>query len=366
MAEDMTSAVGAVDGRRASHPYTGIGKYVARLATMLPFEMGDSAPEFLAGKWLQITRSSDRRDVLGRMGKFTWEQIGLPQHVKRRAPAFLHYPYYETALVGTSVPTCVTVTDLDTLINPGRYSIRQRAYYNTCLRRSVSYADVVIAISQTTADDLIRHLGVKPGKIRVVYLGVDEVFKPAPATMLSSSTCDHLPRPWILVGGGVGIRKNFAQVKRVLPRVARDLNGATVFTTGAGLGGEPRLTVTEKLWHQHTGILSQEALGALYASVDVTVCPSLYEGFGFSVVEAMASGSPVIASAAGSHPEIGGTACMYFEAGSDAAFEESVTTVLNRSETRAAMSAAGIEHAKSFSWRHTVASTAKIYRSLTQ
>lgn len=358
---------GVVDGRRRAVPWTGIGRYVTALFEWLPRTMGPDSPRFVGGGSLRISEGDGllQVDLSSRRSKVLWEQVALPKWLLQQQPAFVHLPWYEGPLI-VPAPLIVTVHDLDTYTHSERYSVHFRAYYNTLLGHYIRRAARVIAVSETTAND-IALVFKKTSPVVVVYQGVDTVFhnpdRALGEALLMKYGC--MGRHVVISASGVGVRKNIDGLARALRLAASQAKGITLVVTQTECV-PPQLQSVLDLGVPVVvaGRLSTRELAALYSVSDVSVSPSLNEGFGLSVVEAMAAGCPVIASAAGSHVEISGGAAMLFDPRRHDQLAEILVTVLRDSDLRDRLTAAGRERAGHFSWERTASLTASVYQDV--
>jgi glycosyltransferase involved in cell wall biosynthesis len=201
----------------------------------------------------------------------------------------------------------VTVHDLGFQYFPQAHQARQRLYLDWTTRYSARRATVILADSQATADDLIKFYGTPAGKIRVVYPGVE---KPTVGDIDAIRQKYYLPERYFLFIGTLQPRKNIARIAQAyrLWKTAHPND-----PTGLILAGAPGW-LYDPGWIegiegiQLTGYIDNDGKGALYAGALALVFPTLYEGFGFPVVEAMHCGTPVIASTTSSLPELVGDA----------------------------------------------------------
>jgi glycosyltransferase involved in cell wall biosynthesis len=358
---------GAIDVRRSAVAWTGIGQYVERLKSLLPDVMGADAPVFVSGGGLSLrTNGGTREDDVLRTGrKFLWEQVTEPFWTHLTHPAFLHLPWYEGPHIITA-PLLVTVHDLDTLIHPQRYSFKFRAYYNGLLRHYARTATRLITDSHTSAADIERHLA--PARATVVYPGVGMEFRtPDPSRGREIIRSLGLPadRPVAISASGLGLRKNLGVLADGLEICARKGSHLSLVITQTGL--VPELfgrAQAAGVVVRAAGKLPRADLAAVYAAADVSVSPSLYEGFGLSIVEAFAAGCPVVASDAGSHPEIADGAALLFQATNAHELAEHLCAVLSSPGVSAALRSRGRDRAADFDWLTTVRQTAAIYYDL--
>jgi glycosyltransferase involved in cell wall biosynthesis len=206
-------------------------------------------------------------------------------------------------------PGCavVTVHDLGFKYFPEAHPLRQRLYLDWTTRYSARRASIILADSQATADDLTKFYGTPSEKIQVVYPGVE---KPTSGNLETMRQKYHLPERYFLFIGTLQPRKNIArivQAYRLWKAAHPDNPTELVLAGGKGWLFDP--TWVESIEGVHlTGYIDDADKGALYAGALALLFPSLYEGFGFPVIEAMHCGTPVIASNTSSLPELVGEA----------------------------------------------------------
>ena len=225
----------------------------------------------------------------------------------------------------------------------------------------------VVADSRQTRDDLVDLVGIDPGRITVIHPGLNQTFAPDPQRGQSWRERRGLgDGPLILQVGGA-FYKNVAGVLRVLTRLRRDGIDARIVRMGSALAGPDR-ALAEKL-----GVLSSVVeLGgvpdaetpALYNAVDLLLFPSHYEGFGWPPLEAMASGTPVVSSRAGSLDEIVGDAALTADPEDVDALAWHAGTALTDVDVRARLVARGLAHAQRFDWDRTADEMIAVYRTV--
>jgi glycosyltransferase involved in cell wall biosynthesis len=225
-------------------------------------------------------------------------------------------------------------------------------------------ADMLIADSHFTSDEIRRVLGVPRDRIRVVHLAADD--RPVPAATDDRATLERLGvrRPYLLSVGADDRRKNLDLLQRVMDRLAVTLPELTLVQVGprrrSWLGSDPTQAGTQTL-----GFVTDEALTALYRSAAALVMPSRYEGFGLPVLEAMRLGTPVICTRASSLPEVAGPAAAWVDPGDAEAFAEAfaktITSVVTDGATSARLRAGGELRATLFSWDETARRTLQVF-----
>ena len=277
----------------------------------------------------------------------------LPRALRRLAPALGHFNYVvPPAYRG---PAVVTVHDLSFEYAPELMSRRDRFMFRTFVPRSARRADRVLAVSERTKRDLVEHYGIDEEKVVVTPNGVDPIFRP-------NGAAPDRP-PYALFVGGIQPRKDPLTAVQALARVDGDLRLVLVGDEKRG-GDALRSTVRRLGLEQRVelaGYVPHEGLASLYRGAACLVFPSRYEGFGLPVLEAMASGTPVVATTAGAVPEVAGDAAVLVEPGDPEALADGIRRAL---EDRERLAAAGLERARRFTWSETARRTLAVYREL--
>jgi glycosyltransferase involved in cell wall biosynthesis len=237
-------------------------------------------------------------------------------------------------------PVVATVHDLALLRHPDAFPPWHRHTGRAALRLGVQYADAVVAVSAFTRDELVELLDVPPERVRVVPNGIEPVFSPdGPA----------VEGDYVLAVGTLEPRKNLGRAVD-----AARLAGVELRVVGApGWGG-----VAVPGWE---GRVSDEELAALYRGARCLVFPSLYEGFGLPVLEAMACGVPVVTSAGGATEEIAGGAAVLVDPLDTGSITAGIEEAARR---RDALSKLGVERAQAFTWQHAAGLVEALWREL--
>lgn len=261
----------------------------------------------------------------------------------------------------------VTVPDLAFVRYPTLFPPAWRAMFRAGLRRAARRADALVAISEHTAADLIQHTAVDRSRVHVTPL----------AATLPRATADPapvvdrlgIPRPYLLFVGTLEPRKNIVRLVRAYRRAAArsGMPHALVLTGPAGWGMkqlERELAVPAAGRVVITGRATEEDLDALYRAAAGFVYPSLYEGFGLPVLEAMARGVPTIISTASSLPEVAGDAALAVDPRSVEGLAEAIERLATDDREAGRLAAAGLARAKEFSWERTARATLEVYAGL--
>ena len=279
---------------------------------------------------------------------------GLPRALRRLRPALAHFNYVvPPAYRG---PAVVTVHDLSFERHPGLMRPRDLLFFRTLVPRSARRADRVLAVSERTKQDLVERYGIAEDRIVVTPNGVDPIFRP------DGGATDR--SPYALFVGGIQPRKDPLGAIEALGLLNGDLK--LVLVGAEKRGGDQVRAAVRRLGLgsrvEFAGHVEPEELAALYRGAACLVFPSRYEGFGLPVLEAMASGTPVVAAATGALPEIAGDAAVLVEPGDPAALAGGIEQAL---ADRERLVAAGLERASRFKWADTARRTLDVYRELT-
>lgn len=266
-------------------------------------------------------------------------------------------------------PSVVTVYDLSFHHYPERLSTARRLYLRTFTARSVHRAHRVIAISESTADDLVRLLGVPRDKIDVAVPGVHEQYRPLPAEDIAAFRQKHdLPERYILHLGTLEPRKNLAMMLRAYDNLPASIRQDVplILVGGKGWGlDEIRAEIVRLGLEEHVrfeGYAPDDELPLWYNAAAALVYPSVFEGWGMPIVEALACGTPVVASNASSLPEAAGDAGLLLNPHSVDDWTAGLQQALDDSTWRADAIKKGLTHAAALSWQQTAAVHVASYR----
>ena len=299
-----------------------------------------------------------RRRPWSRASRILWQQLRLPGQLRRDRIDVFHAPGYVMPFRCT-VPTVLTVHDVIALKFPWLASRANVAHYKLMLPRSLASARVVIASSETTKRDILTLVPLAEERVRVVRPGYDPIFDRRPSqSELDQARVDHnLPERYVLFVGNLEPKKNLPVVFRALAHIAtrgrRDVAlvvvGAKSWRRQAALAGIDGLRRAVDV--RFCGYVPRPHMPAVYAQAAAFVFPSLYEGFGFPPLEAMAAGTPVICSSTPALQETVGDAAIQVPAEGALALQAAICRVLDDRALRASLIARGRERVKQFSWQ---------------
>ncbi len=376
------AAIG-IDYTAAHEQGAGIGRYVRELIHALAaLDSQNSYRLFAAGATRQSLPSVPGPNFSWHPTRITplwfariWHrfQIPLPVELFTGRVALYHATDFTLPPTLPGTRTLLTVHDLSFVRAPETASPVLKAYLDQVVPRSVRRADHVLADSQATKDDLIELYGTSPEKITVLLSGVNAQFKPVtdPARRAAVRERYQIPAgcPFIFSVGTVQPRKNYARLAEALAQLGpshQDVH--LVIAGGRGWLESPIYRAIDKLGMgdrvHFTGFADDEDLPILYSDAAVLAYPSLYEGFGFPVLEAMACGTPVVTSTVSSMPEVAGDAALMVDPYDVPALSDALRRLLSDSALRADLITRGFEQASRFTWERSARQLQTIYQQL--
>lgn len=295
------------------------------------------------------------------------DQWQLPRLARRERFDLVHYPASIGALAPNGVRTLVTVHDCACFRHPEWFSPARSIYYRYALRRSARAATRLIADSESTAHDLEEFTGVPRERIDTIPLGVSREFAPAPGEACARLRGKlQLPERFFLYTGTLEPRKNLVRSIKAWSRNANALGFPALVITGRD--GWKTGPIEQAIAHaphrariHRTGFVAPEDLPVLYSAAEALIWPSLFEGFGLPVLEAMACGTPVITSNTGSLPEVAGDAAYLVDPRDTEAIAEALLRIAEDPATRANLRERGLQRAACFTWKSTAQQTLQSY-----
>lgn len=309
---------------------------------------------------------------LGRARALISHQLALPVLARSLGLSVLHIPGVSVNAsmpaipLWQSVPLVVTVHDLNPLHFPAEIlpGARHRVFYRAMLR-AVRRAAHLLCDSRATRADLMTHLGIPDDRITVAPLAPDPLFTSAPVVPDDPRAMALGSRPYVLHVGGPAHTKNLGGVLRAMVALWAEATFRSDLVCVSALPCDPAAICPETAPYRgriHAlSDVSPRFLLWLYQHALCLAFPSLYEGFGLPVLEAMASGCPVITSRVASLPEVAGDAAVYVDPLSVVAIEDAVAGLVREPERRRALSASGLRHVRRFSYASTAETTLAVY-----
>ncbi len=292
-----------------------------------------------------------------------WTHLRLSLEMTTRAPDVLFVPAHVLPLVHPRHST-VTVHDLGYIYYPEAHTRWDRWYLQWSTFHNVRHARHVIADSQATKRDLMKCFGSAPDRIHVIYPGYDRAFAPVcdPSRLAAVRERYGLPSQYAIHVGTYQPRKNLSILLDAFAAVAEQRAELHLALVGKrGWLYEPLFAQTQRLGLEQrihfTDYASRADLPALLTAARVFLLPSLYEGFGLPVLEAMACGTPVICSNASSLPEVAGDAALLVDPHEPSAWAEALGRVLDDDQLRATLARKGLQRVAHFSWEQCAQQT---------
>lgn len=333
---------------------TGTETYTREVCSRLPA----AAPELRWRFYAARPRAGLGMDVMVIPFPRLWTQVRLPAALASDRPDLLFVPAHAVpfAWPGRSL---TVVHDLAFERHPAAYSVSERSYLRLTTRWAVARCRLLIAVSEATKSDLVELYGVDPDRVRVVPEGIGRATAtPAPAARLAEL---GIAGEYVLQVGRIEARKNQAAALAAVER----LDGVTLVMAGPERDG----ALSERLRNSGSarvlGRVDQPTLELLYRRASVVIVPSLYEGFGLPVLEAMARGKVVVAAKTSSLPEVGGDAILYFhEAASADELARVLEVAMQDQPLRTRLARAARARAAKFTWERAAAGVAGVIREL--
>ncbi len=270
------------------------------------------------------------------------------------------------------IPVVLTVHDLIYKLFPEYHKRLNYWYLNIAMPVFVKRAEHIIAVSESTKADVVQHYQVNPSKITVIYEAAAPHFVPQSAEKIAAVRESYaLPKQYIVTVGTIEPRKNLARLVETLRRLRAQWPDLHLVVVGSdGWLTDYFYQAVERTGMQayiiQPGFIPDDDLPAVIAGAQCAVTPSLYEGFGLPVLEAMAVGVPVACSNTGSLSEVAGEAANLFDPTRTDAIVEAVAAVLSDKGRAAAMRQAGLAQASRFSWERTATETWQVYQFVLQ
>lgn len=364
----------AFDLRRIRNP--GIGRYMKCLVEAILAQDADHHYLLLLGSDAPGIGGSAQENVTELRLKSPYysirEQFELPRVLREHNADLLHSPHFLLPL-SRSCPAVATIHDVIYLAcREDLPSPIGRLYYRAMMHSSARRASRVLTDSVFSKKEIVHYLGIDPEKISIVYPAVDSQFRQIsdPAVLAGVPSKFGIEEGYVFYAGIYKPRKNHAGLLRAF-RLFLDAGASAQLVIAGSIGrGEARL---RKLAAEldiagrvvFTGGIEDFELCALYSAARLYACPSLYEGFGFTVLEAMACGTPVVCSDAASLPEVAGDAALYADAQEPDAFATAMYQVFTDREVRRALIERGQRNLRRFSWTEAANSCLGLYAEVT-
>ncbi len=362
-----------LDARTATGHFPGIGRYVVHLAEALT----SIAPDLSISLFHDLSAKVGRL-ALPNLSRYACpvspfsirQQWILPRLLREKQTTLYHSPYYLMPY-RPGLPTVVTFYDMIPLVHPEFFSPSRRLLFRSTHLLASGAATRIIAVSEATKADMIRHIGVPPEKIVVIPLGVDRHFHPQGREEIMKIRHKYgLPENYLLYVGTNKPHKNLECLVDAFQQIQNSLrsdvklviagpwdkryDGAEKMATLLGLRDRVQLI----------GWVEENDLPSLYSGAMVFVFPSLCEGFGLPVLEAMACGTAVVCSNRSGLSEVAGEAALLINPEDSRQLAAEIIRVLREKDLRQELTEQGLKRAKLFTWEKTAEKTLALYHQV--
>jgi glycosyltransferase involved in cell wall biosynthesis len=367
---------------------TGSGQYLHHLTAALVALDGapevvlcgagapQAAPALPSGATWRTVPASPWRRLGENVEKVWFEQVAFPRAARAVGATVAHVPYFASPRFPQQ-PTVVTVHDLIPLLLPGYRSSALVRSYMRLVAAAARRASLVLTDAEASVGDIVRHLGVPQERVRAIPLAVPPAYRPQGSEALAALRARYeLPERYLLYLGGYDRRRNLATLFQALAEAQRREPALPALVMAGALpAGDSAFTPDPRRLAMEAGLaervrflgrVPEEDKPALYSGATAFVFPSRYEGFGLTVLEALACGAPAVIADATTLPEVAGPGAL--RAGPDdvAAWAEAIVRLATDEALRARLRAKGLAQAARFSWQRTARETLAAYREAAQ
>ena len=367
-----------IDATGVTRKKAGVGVYAKNLIdklvavgqTKLFLVVQDDDPDFEYRGIPEVTVLRMPSRLLRKVPlRLLFEQVGLPRLIRKHRIDVVHSLHYSFPLFRFGARSVVTIHDMTSLLMPEVHVGIKLLYFRFFLRRALRGSDALIFVSHSAQQDYVAHYGLPRGLSKVVHHGKGTGFHPhheGSAIALVRGRY-HLPQRYLLYIGTIEPRKNLERLVQAFAMLD-DLDVCLVIAGMMGWKQEHLDGLVDSLGLRDRvlfpGFVAEEHKPLLIAGCELFVYPSLYEGFGLPVLEALASGVPTVTSNLSSLPEVAGNAALLVDPKDTAAIAGAMKSILSDPALAAELRRKGPEQAAKFTWEHTAEETAAIYKAL--
>ncbi|HZI99494.1 MAG TPA: glycosyltransferase family 1 protein [Gemmatimonadaceae bacterium] len=304
--------------------------------------------------------------AMNRAARYSWEQGAMPLQLRRVKPDLVHSLGYVIPLAAKG-PQVVTVHDVNYLGHKGWRTGIGRTAFRFFAERTVKRADRIIAVSNFSRDEIVRHMRVKPEKVTVVHSAGREATPRKTNGSAKSEVIRNLSRPYIMAFSALSAHKNIPRLINAFARIASIVPHDLVLVGHMPVKSAERAEMEAAGGHDRihfTGYVPESDVSSLLQNASLFAFPSLYEGFGLPLLDAQNAGVPVVASSAGALPEIAGNSAVMFDPHSEEDMAKAMKRALLDPDLRTRLVEKGHENAQSFSWDRTARETLDVYKAV--
>lgn len=365
-----------VEGRTLQGERYGVARYLVNLLRhMVELGKDNRYIVYLTGPIEPMDFSFPNLElkVLKGAPSITWRHLRLPLAMRRDGVDLHFSPSYFLPLVKVC-PAVVVVHDITFKVHPEWFVRDRRFRFDELFWREVRRAERIITVSEHSKGDIVRILDVDPCRVTVIPEAADKLFHPVDDREALEEVKRRygLGEGFLFTAGAVHTRRNLERLIEAVAQASRHLDTElellilgtpAPFSPPVDIEGTARRCGIEDRVIR-VDFVSERDLLLLYNACGLFVYPSLYEGFGLPVIEAMACGTPVACSRATSLPEVAGEAVVYFDPTKVEEIADAIVRILSDAALRRELSKAGIERASTFSWRRAARETLEVFKAV--
>ncbi len=359
----------AIDARAISNNKTGIGNYIKNLCEKLPLIDKNNVYIYYQEKLRHSLKNIPVVSIISRILYFWYDNFVFPFQLALQKIDLYHNPAFILPLINFGYKKIITINDLGFYTFGADFSKGWHArHMKMMLPLSIKQADKIIAISQATKNQIINLFQVPPDKIVVTHLGVSEKYRKIQneAGIKKILQNYNIKSPYILFVGTMDPRKNLVRLIKAFQNVKKQKKELKLVVVGNK--GELFSEELDKMVTSGdiilTGYVGEEELVYLYNGASIFTFPSLYEGFGLPILEAMACGTPVITSNVYSMPEAAGDAAVLVDPESIEEIATAIMKLLDDQILRKKLIDQGLARVTQFTWEKTARETLAVYQEV--
>ena len=368
------------DAKRLFHNFTGLGNYSRTLVSNLADQFPDNEYHLFSPK-LKKHRETNLflesqppffKHTSGKVPASFWRSFKMKDEIKKQGIDVFHGLSHElpNGIQQTNVKTVVTIHDLVFKIYPKFFPFVDRKIYDLKFRSACEKADAVVAISENTKQDIIRFYDIPEEKIKVIYQSCNSSFLVEKKMKERAAVLKKydLPSEYLLYVGSIIERKNLLTIVKAMEQLPNDLDiPLVVVGSGKGYLKKIKKYIANRPIRRRiifTKNIAFTDLPAIYQHAQLFIYPSVYEGFGIPIIEALNSAVPVISSPISSLPEAGGESSFYVDPKNVSAMSRGISKILGDSIYRVEMIENGLEYVRRFDAEKVTGEMMDLYQSL--
>ncbi|MDD8018426.1 MAG: glycosyltransferase family 1 protein [Bacteroidota bacterium] len=349
----------------------GIGTYIQNLLSVYDKQNNHPRTLFVSPNDESLIRQKHQGTIVANLySKYSLQELFLfSRQITDHKIDLFHVPHY-TLPYFLKCKSVVTIHDLIHIRFPEYFTFAQRMYAKSMVKHACSSADIILVDSEFTRQDLLTDFAISPDRVKTIYLGVSDNYSTDVTDIEKKSFLNKykLTKPYIVYVGNIKPHKNIPVLLKAFAQSGLHHAVDLVFVGGniesnaklMNLVHEYKISTSTK----NLGRISEKELIAAYQCASLNVLPSRYEGFGFSILEAMKAGIPVIGANAASIPEVMGNAGILFQPENSDELSEALKNVIEDSQVRKDLITRGFENVKKYSWERCASETMHVYQSL--